>query len=36
METEKKESLSVLEEVLGAYGFSPITTWALRFFAKSL
>jgi len=35
MERDKKEFLKVLEEVLGNYGYSPIITWALRFFLRN-
>jgi len=35
MEKETSEFLKVLENVLRDYGFSPIITWALRFFLRN-
>ena len=35
MEKERSEFLTVLEEVLRGYGFSPVITWALRFFLRN-
>jgi len=32
MEKEERDCLAVLEKLLKGYGFSPIITWALRFF----
>ncbi len=35
MHNEERDCLNVLKEVLGAYGFSSIITWALRFFLRN-
>ncbi|MEI9475986.1 MAG: sigma 54-interacting transcriptional regulator [Deltaproteobacteria bacterium] len=35
MESEERDCLNVLKEVLGAYGLSPVITWALRFFLRN-
>jgi transcriptional regulator with PAS, ATPase and Fis domain len=35
MENEERKCLDILKEVLGNYGFSPIITWALRFFLRN-
>jgi transcriptional regulator with PAS, ATPase and Fis domain len=35
MDREKEQLAGVLESVLGGYGFSPIITWALRFFLRN-
>ena len=35
MEKETSEFLKVLEDVLRDYGFSPVITWALRFFLRN-
>lgn len=35
MEQEKKDLLKVLDGVLGDYGYSPVITWALRFFLRN-
>jgi transcriptional regulator with PAS, ATPase and Fis domain len=35
MEKERSEFLTVLEDVFRGYGFSPVNTWALRFFLRN-
>jgi transcriptional regulator with PAS, ATPase and Fis domain len=35
MENVERDCLTVLREILGSYGFSPIITWALRFFLRN-
>jgi transcriptional regulator with PAS, ATPase and Fis domain len=35
MEREKSECLNMLKDMFGPYGFTPILTWALRFFLRN-